>query len=238
MNNIGLAEYAKKALSENWGYCLGAFGNILTETLLDQKCNQGGGVGQYNTAHKDYLKKFLNKRVSDCYGLVKAYLWDNNGTVKYNPAQDRNQESAYLAAKEKGVLSTIPEIPGVVLWMSGHAGIYIGNGEFIECAGAPTGMKQGKIQDGKVVSGSRFTHWFKDTFIDYGDAPAPQNCVNIKFKGKSYILHAENVNGSYILSVKSLNEAVPDLKIGLRNIFEYNGYKVTWDEAQKIVVIE
>ncbi len=166
--NIGLTNYAIKALNENWGYVLGTFGNLLTEALLKQKQTQVGGVGEFNSKHIAYQRQFLGKRVTDCYGLVKACLWDNgSGSVNYNSAQDRNQEMAFNAAKEKGTINTIPEIKGLVLWMKGHAGVYIGNGEFIECVGSPVGMRKGKIQNGKVVSGSKFTHWFKDTYIDY-----------------------------------------------------------------------
>lgn len=177
--NIELVEFAKKALKEDWGYCLGSFGNILTPSFLKQKQSQGGGVGAYNTRHNNYLRKFLNKRVTDCYGLVKAFIWWNNGNVKYVGSQDRNQEGAYKAAKEKGPISSIPEIPGLILWMKGHAGIYIGNGEFIECVGAPVGMRKGKIQNGRVVSGSKFTHWFKDTYISYIKESAPSRNPSI-----------------------------------------------------------
>lgn len=166
--NYGLVQYAQRALTEKWGYCLGAFGNTLTTSFLTQKCNQEGRVGEYNTKHKVYLSGFMNKRVSDCYGLVKGYVWtDWPGAPKYIAAQDRNQEGAYSAAKEKGSISTIPEIPGLVLWMKGHAGVYIGGGEFIECAGAPKGMQRGVIQGGKVVAGSKFTNWFMDTYLLY-----------------------------------------------------------------------
>lgn len=166
--NTELVNYAERALAENWGYCLGTYGQVLTPALLKQKQSQGGGVGAYNTRQNSYLHKFINKKVSDCYGLVKGYLWtDGQGKIKYVSGQDRNQEMAYNAAKEKGPLTTLPEIPGIILWMKGHAGIYIGNGEFIECAGAPRGTLKGKIQNGKIVSGSKFTHWFKDTNISY-----------------------------------------------------------------------
>ena len=170
--NTGLVAFAHKALAENWGYCLGSFGNILTDAFLNQKLAQGGGVGAYNTKHKAYLARYRNKRVSDCYGLVKAYVWwtGERTQPKYIPSQDRNQEGAYRAAREKGPLSNMPEIPGLVLWMRGHAGIYIGNGEFIECAGAPKGMVRGRITNGRVVKGSPFTHWFKDTYITYAPA--------------------------------------------------------------------
>lgn len=166
--NIALVEYAKKAHKENWGYCLGTFGQTLTPTLLNQKTSQGNGVGTYNTRHKAYLTKFMGKKVSDCYGLVKGYLWtDGAGIIRYNGSQDKNANTAYSSAKEKGPISTIPEIPGLVLWMKGHAGVYIGSGEFIECAGAPKGMVKGKIVNGRVTQGSKFTHWFKDINITY-----------------------------------------------------------------------
>lgn len=167
----GLVDFAKKALKENWGYCLGTYGNILTPSYLKQKQSQGYGVGAYNTRHNAYLQRFINKRVSDCYGLVKGYVWwqGEDKNPNYVTKQDRNQEGAYTSAKEKGPLSTLPEIPGIVLWMKGHAGIYIGNGEFIEIAGVPVGMRKGKISNGRVVSGSKFTHWFKDTYINYDE---------------------------------------------------------------------
>ncbi len=165
--NLGLVEYAKNALKEGYGYCLGTFGNILTAELLNQKCTQGFGVGEYNTQHRAYLAKFLGKRVSDCYGLVKGYIWLDNGVIKYNPKQDINQDTAFDRAVRKGILDTMPEIKGLILSMGGHAGVYIGDGEFIECVGAPVGMRLGRLEQGKVVSGSRFTHWFMDKELIY-----------------------------------------------------------------------
>ena len=227
--NIELVEFAKKALQENWGYCLGSFGNILTPSFLQQKMSQGGGVGAYNTKHRDYLNKFINKRVTDCYGLVKAFLWWNDGNVKYNASQDRNQEGAYNSAKEKGPIATIPEIPGLVLWMKGHAGVYTGNGEFIECVGAPVGMRKGKIQGGKVVTGSKFTHWFKDTYIEYVDL---NNMVKLNILGQNIVANGyfkNNVNyikiGKQDIPVRELADA-----LNLKN--------VTWDAKNKVVIMK
>lgn len=169
-----MVDYAERALRENFGYVLGTYGQICTTTLLNQKRKQGGGVGVYNTRHSTYQNKFIGKRVTDCYGLVKGAVWPANskGDPIYQSSgakyADRNQEGAFNAAREKGPLSTIPELPGVILWMKGHAGIYVGNGIFIECVGSPVGMRKGRIQNGRVVSGSKFTHWFKDNWIEYG----------------------------------------------------------------------
>ena len=174
LTNKGLVEHAKMALAEKWGYCLGTYGQVLTNNVLDAKCSQGYGVGEYNTYWKSYLLGFLNKRVSDCYGLVKSYCWWNDANLGYgiNGCPDRNQETAYKAAKIKGTIKNMPEVPGLILYMEGHAGIYIGNGKFIECKGCPYGVIEGKIQNGTVASGSNFTHWFKDTYIFYLDKAA------------------------------------------------------------------
>lgn len=225
--NLELVEFAKKALTENWGYCLGTFGNILTPTLLEQKCKQGYGVGDYNTKHKPYLQKFLNKRVSDCYGLVKAFIWWNGGNVQYIASQDRNQEGAFNAAKEKGPLSTIPEIPGLILWMKGHAGIYIGNGEFIECAGAPIGMRKGKIVNSRVVSGSNFTHWFKDTYIEYMEE---KETINVKINGKLRKVPGIVKNGTNYIKINNL-------EVPIKDIAETLGLKVGWDNINKVVIL-
>ena len=226
-SNKGLVQFVETALAEKWGYCLGTFGQILTPVLLSQKMKQGYGVGVYNTRHQAYLQQFIGKRVSDCYGLVKAFTWWDGNNPKYNAKQDRNQEGAYAAAKEKGPLATLPEIPGVILWMKGHAGVYIGNGEFIECVGAPVGMRKGIIKNGRVVAGSKFTHWFKDTYLEYiEDEPqAPGLIINGKVKT------INGINKGSIAYLKLERESIP-----LRTLGEALGFKVGWDESRKAVI--
>lgn len=231
-NNLELAQFAKNALSEKWGYCLGCFGQVLTTSLLHQKTAQGGGVGLYNSRHRVYLQGFMGKRVSDCYGLVKAFLWWNAGNPKYIASQDRNQEGAFNAAKEKGPLSNMPEIPGLILWMKGHAGIYVGNGEFIECVGVPVGMRKGKIVNGRVTSGSPFTHWFKDTYIEYKPVakPIPQTGkLKLSVNGKIKYINGHIENGISYADISGV-------KIALRELGEGIGFKVGWDPHNKIII--
>jgi len=165
---VGLAEHARKALAEDWGFCLGTFGQVLTLTLLNNKLIQNG-VGEYNYRHKNYLRTFVGKRVTDSYGLVKSYVWRSGNGIKFG-ANDRPNRGANLAfseAREKGLFDTLPEAPGLLLWKPGHVGVYIGGGEFIECAGAPVGIFRGRIRNGRIVSGSRFTNWFRDMYVTY-----------------------------------------------------------------------
>lgn len=42
--------------------------------------------------------------------------------------------------KEKGKIATMPDVPGVLVFMSGHVGVYIGGGEVIEARGHEYGV--------------------------------------------------------------------------------------------------
>jgi hypothetical protein len=170
--NLGLVAYCEKALSEKWHYAWGSYGQKATAALVDSLVKQYPSM---NTKWKDYMLKAVaaGTRLSDCYGLVKGYLFQQaDGSVKYDAAKDINSGSAYSKAKEKGELASIPEIPGLILHMQGHAGVYCGGGRFIECVGGGTGIRAGKISGGKIASGSLFTSWFKDASISYEAASA------------------------------------------------------------------
>ncbi len=241
--NTGLVELAEKALKEGWGYVNGTFGNILTETLMSQKCSQSGGVGQYNTYWKDkYIKKFIGKRVSDCYGLVKAYVWwtGENSSPSYNSngCVDRNQEGAYSVAKEKGPLSTMPDLPGVILWMKGHVGIYVGNGEFIECAGCPVGTRKGTIINGVITSGSKFTHWFKDNWISYESVEKEFTLV----EAKQYVQQQTDIDNNSIQYLSAYKYDTSLLTKAAKAIYKkefknkYNRITITEDVAVEILI--
>ena len=52
----------------------------------------------------------------------------------YTQAYDVSANGMYERAKEKGPINTIPEIPGLCVWRTGHIGVYR-NGEVIEARG-------------------------------------------------------------------------------------------------------
>ncbi len=160
--NFGLVKYAQTALQEKWGYVWGTFGQVLTATLLQQKVNQyPSQVG----ANQAFIKQnWLNKRVTDCVGLIKSYIWWNNGRLVYKAEQDLNANMMYNQAKEKGTIGTIPEIPGVCVYKSGHIGVYIGKGQVIEARSTTRGVIQSPLKGSGAVA---WTHWLKCPFIEY-----------------------------------------------------------------------
>ena len=169
--NIGLVAHAEKSLKEKWFYGWGSYGQKATTELVNNLVAKWPNPPGNNTMWRNYMLQAVTQktRLCDCYGLIKSYLWwtDDNGNPLYNATQDTNTAGAFNRAKEKGTLSTLPEIPGLILWMSGHVGVYCGNGRFIELMGNGTGAFEGMLVNGKITKGSKFTHWFKDVNITY-----------------------------------------------------------------------
>jgi hypothetical protein len=168
-NNLDLVLHCEKALSEKWGYVFGTYGLILTDTILNQK------IAQYPKNFSDdkishINQYYIGKRTADCGGLVKSFLWWNGSNPVYTPSNDVSVNTMYDQATEKGVINSIPDIPGLIVWKDDHAGIYIGNGEVIEARGTVYGVVKTKLKD------RSFTHWFKHKDIEY-IVPSEQNDV-------------------------------------------------------------
>ena len=154
--NLGLVEYCKAQLGKPYWY--GTFGQIATENLLRQKSVQ------YPTQYKwtDFIEQY-GQRVHDCVGLIKGYLWseNSNSTPIYNSKQDKDVSGMKANCTETGNIKTIPELPGVLVFMEGHVGIYIGNGKVIEARGHAYGVVETNLV------GRGWTKWGKLDWITY-----------------------------------------------------------------------
>ena len=169
-NNLDLAAYAIQAWENNWGYVWGTYGNVLTRALFDYKKQQyPDGVGNY----ADFIEShWLGRRTADCIGLIKGYGWldTESMTIGYatNGMPDYGADQMYQACKNAGTrntdygdISTMPEVPGLMLWKSGHAGVYIGGGYAIEAMGTRKGVVKTKVSD------RGWQGWGKLPYIDY-----------------------------------------------------------------------
>lgn len=138
---------------------------------------KSGGIGRYDA---DGTRQF------DCCGLFKCFMWHDyhtkNASYYGKTQKDLSCEGLLAEAKEKGDISTIPEIPGVLVYMKGHMGIYIGNGKVIESTVAKYDGKKGRIYktyfkgDGKNCDGKRatWTKWFKSPYLTYENEVKPK----------------------------------------------------------------
>lgn len=139
----GLVEYAKAQLGRP--YWNGTFGQAASKDLYDQKKRQLPKKYQW-----EYNPAEAGKKVHDCVGLIKGYLWcenPNSASYTYNAAQDLNESMMYDACTKKGGISTLPEAPGVLVFKSGHVGVYIGGGKVIEARGRSYGVVETKLAD-------------------------------------------------------------------------------------------
>ena len=157
----GLAEYAIAQLGRP--YWWGCFGQIADGVLYAQKKKQYPG---YYTA-ADFSSQY-GQKVHDCVGLIKGYLWCDSadGEPKYCGAQDVAVDGLYRKCSRKGSIATLPETPGVCVFMAnmGHVGVYIGNGEVVEAMGHAYGVVKTK------VAGRGWAYWGMPEWISYDDA--------------------------------------------------------------------
>ena len=162
-NNLDMAAYAIQAYENNWGYVWGTYGNVLTESLFAYKLEQyPDGVGNYEEFIED---NWLNRRTTDCVGLIKGYGWLDPDTLKIgygtNGMPDYGANQMYEAADVKGGMDTMPDIPGIAVWKSGHIGVYVGGGMVVEAMGTKYGVVMTELE------GRGWQGWCKIKYIDY-----------------------------------------------------------------------
>lgn len=146
--NSGLVTYAKAQLKKP--YWFGTYGQKASKALYNAKKKQ------YPKYYKwDYSSSVAGKKVHDCAGLIKGYLWSKtpSSSPKYNPKQDFGANGLYTHAKSKGSISTFKKIKGQLVFKGTvkkktHVGVYIGSGYVIEAKGHKYGVVKSKLSSG------------------------------------------------------------------------------------------
>lgn len=164
--NLGLVEYCKKQLGKPYWY--GTFGLI-------------SSVALYKSKKKQYPKQYqwacpsnqLNKRVHDCIGLIKGYLWSKSpdSVPVYNGSQDVSANGMRSLCKKGGSISTMPDVKGVLVFSEGHVGVYIGGGKVIEARGHNYGVVETELKK------RGWTHWGYCPWITYIKDEEPKKTV-------------------------------------------------------------
>lgn len=121
-------------------YALGMFGQPITASIIESKARQL--PGWYTETKKAELKKLIGKGYFgfDCICLIKSILWGFNGDLndacggaKYGSNSVPDCGSENILNYCSGVSTDFSKIEaGEVVWMPGHVGVYIGNGQVIE----------------------------------------------------------------------------------------------------------
>lgn len=172
--NDGLVAHVQAAAKLKTKYMWGGILREITIPYIEQLRSIYGtkpGTGYSEARYKSlYAIAGQGYYGCDCVGLIKSYYWSGKpnggtGSPKYDGKTDVNAGTMYSQAKVKGAISTIPERPGVIViskTAGNHVGVYIGNGETIECT-------LGQRGDGVVRRklDSLWTDWFECPYISY-----------------------------------------------------------------------
>ena len=206
----GLVEYAKAQLGLPYWY--GTFGNIGTEALYISKKKQYPKYYNWKGTQFDNFSSQYGKRVHDCVGLIKGYLWCDTPTAtpKYNSSQDVSANDMRSVCKEKGDIGSMPDIPGVLVFMNGHVGVYIGGGYVIEARGHEYGVVK------TALKSRPWKWWGKCPYITYSnettsaetDTTIESTNKSIKIDCKRVILKPGNWNIRKLPSADSAVVAV------------------------------
>lgn len=149
----------------------GEFGRLVTNNTIDGKKKQY--PSHYDDTKVKYLKSLVGKNyyAYDCAGLIKSYFMSDFGNkkVSYIAGYDKDAYGITVGtASEKGDISTLPEEEGVLLYMKGHCGVYIGDGKVIECTSNQkiSGIKYGKVCISNL-SARPWKTWTKSKWLSY-----------------------------------------------------------------------
>lgn len=165
-NNLELVTYCQKLHDRGARYWWGTFGQHASNNLLEVKRKQY--PSQFPHSRDKQLKKDIEEGriVTDCSGLIKGFMMlRDNGQIVYTPSLDLGADTYYKRATEKGSIKTMPDIPGLAVWKSGHIGVYVGNGKVIEARGFNYGVVETNLSD------RSFTHWLKVPGLEYITSP-------------------------------------------------------------------
>ena len=149
-NNTDLVLWCVRACKNGWGYVYGGYGQLCSEEYLDAQAELFPGDDEAGGEMRTVGEKWNGKRVVDCIGLIKSYAWydpeSNEIAAGTNGFKDCGANSIWNNVKESGDISAMPDILGLAVWMDGHIGVYIGNGEVIEAQGTNEGVVKTKLR--------------------------------------------------------------------------------------------
>ena len=168
-------------------YWYGACVYICSNSVLNSKTKQY--PAHYTPGRTSRYKDDIAKRkvCADCVGLIKGFFWTNGGkgvieyirggaafTNKYgsNGCPDKSANGMLTWCKSKGgksgKIATLPDVPGILLFSSGHVGVYIGGGYAVDARGFNYGIVKTK------VASRSWTDWayMPNTLLQYDNPPA------------------------------------------------------------------
>jgi len=185
---------AKLALDSHTVYGSGAFGAPISDYPSQLSRYYNNTKDRCGQSYADKLKAEAAKApcwTFDCCGLIKAIIWgwdakrapnnvyggavyESNGLPDYG-ADDGKGNLIYYCTDVSTDFSKI--VPGEMLWINGHVGIYVGDSIAIECTTGWTDNVLSSVVTNirAAKSGERGRKWSKhgklSKWVDYSSTP-------------------------------------------------------------------
>ena len=171
--NTNLAKFCLSVIGTP--YWFGTFGNKADRSLYNSKKAQYPSYYPPKSWTEASFVDDFGKRVTDCAGLLKWFLWSNNMTDKaptYKASEDYGATTFYNLCTSKGKISSLPSDKIGILVFNGndssksHMGVIVDNdGTVVEAKGHAYGTITSKA--------SSWGYWGKCHLIKYESTPAP-----------------------------------------------------------------
>lgn len=200
-------------------YVSGCFGAPLTGSNVDRYCNN-------NSYNRDKKRTAMIRSAAnqdppvygfDCVCLIKGVLWGWNGDPNktYGGAQYASNgvpdigEDAMIR-QCKGVTTDFSKIvPGAAVWMSGHIGVYIGDGLAVECSPKWANGVQitavGNIGSKTGYNTRTWTKWGKLPYVDYTKGENDMTEEQVKAIARAVVSQMMELD-SYPLFVRNMEK--------------------------------
>lgn len=184
--NSGLVAYAKKQVGLPYWY--GTYGQTASKSLYTSKKKQ---YPSYYTA-SDFASQY-GKRVHDCVGLIKGYLWSDSATATptYKSSQDKSASGMYAAATTKGKIATFPKTAGLLVFKGTstskitHVGVYGGDGYVYEAKGHAYGVVKTKFSASDWQYWAQCPYCTDDTTSSSGSSSSTSSSSSSSSSGSS-----------------------------------------------------
>lgn len=206
-----LAEYCEKVYKAGWVYWYGTYGQKCSTSLYNSKRNQY--PSHYTSARASGYKKDIQagKRCADCVGMIKSFFWtggkfDTDPKYGSNGCPDKSANGTIEYCSETGPIKTIPDEPGLVVWKSGHIGVYVGNGYTVEMKGFDYDCKRNKVTAGPWTKWGRLP---KSMITYTGETADPVQSSESLPEGLSKGDHGSAVTALQILLTKWNPKCLP-----------------------------